>query len=66
MHSKPWFQKVYDKTIKLENENIGHKKVTAHLDGIPYNTALDIVCKALDLEYTVKDGIYVLREKANR
>jgi ferric-dicitrate binding protein FerR (iron transport regulator) len=59
-------QKKYGKTIHLEGDSIAHKKFTAHLDGIPYNTALEIICKSLNLKLTLKDSIYILREKADR
>ena len=59
-------QKKYGKTIQLEGDSIAHKKFTAHLDGVPYNTALEIICKSLNLELTLKDSIYILREKADR
>ncbi len=53
----------YGKTILMENDSIGKKKLTAQLEGIPYETALEVICKSLGLEYTVKDGTYTLREK---
>ena len=59
-------QKKYGKTIHLEGDSLAHKRFTAHLDGVPYNEALEIICKSLNLELTLKDSIYVFREKADR
>lgn len=59
-------QKKFAKTIQLKGDSIASRKFTAHLDGLSYDTSLEIICKSLNLGYTVKDSIYVLYEKANK
>jgi Fe2+-dicitrate sensor, membrane component len=59
-------QKKFGKTIRLEGPGIDEQKITAQLDGVSFNTALDIICESLSLEYTLKDDIYVLRKKNDR
>lgn len=53
----------HNKNIRLENANTGKKKLTAALDGIPFDTALEIICKSLSLEYSIADSTYILKEK---
>lgn len=53
----------HKKNIKLENTNMGKKKLTASLDDIPFDTALEIICKSLSLEYSQADSTYILKEK---
>lgn len=53
----------HKKNITLENTNIGKKKLTASLDDIPFDAALEIICKSLSLEYSQADSTYILREK---
>jgi transmembrane sensor len=50
----------YNKNIQLEN-SIADKKFTANLEGIPYNTALEVICKSLNLDYKMQDSIYILQ-----
>jgi ferric-dicitrate binding protein FerR (iron transport regulator) len=56
-------QKKYNKTILLKEEKIADKKLTAHLEGLPFTTAVEVICKSLNLEYDVKDSVYILRKK---
>jgi ferric-dicitrate binding protein FerR (iron transport regulator) len=56
-------QKVYGKKIELSEIKIAQKKLTAHLVGAPYNTAISVICKSLNLEYSLKDSVYILKEK---
>ncbi|HEX2933786.1 MAG TPA: FecR domain-containing protein [Bacteroidales bacterium] len=53
----------HHKNIKLENASIGKKKLTASLEGIPFDTVLAIICKSLSLEYSLADSTYILKEK---
>lgn len=56
-------QKVYGKRIELSEIKIAQKKLTAHLVGAPYNTAISVICKSLNLECSLKDSVYILKEK---
>ena len=57
-------QKVYGKQIII-NDSIANKKLTAHLDGMPYDDAIKVICKSLGLEYSVNDSVYILKAKAS-
>jgi transmembrane sensor len=56
-------EKVFGKKIQIADTSLESKKITAHLDGMPYNTVIEVVCKSLGLESSVKDGIYTLKKK---
>jgi transmembrane sensor len=53
-------QKVYGEKIILP-EALANRKLTAKLDGMPYHTALDVICISLGLEYSMKDNVYILK-----
>jgi transmembrane sensor len=55
----------YGKTITLEKESIGKKKITAQLDDMPYPTVVEIICKSLNLEYTETGNTCVLKDKSH-
>ena len=57
-------QSVYGKKIIIGDPKIANKKMNAELDGMPYNKALEVICKSLKLEYTVSDSVYVLKAKS--
>jgi transmembrane sensor len=56
-------QNVYGKKVVVTDSNINHKKITATLEGMPYQTALKVICKSLGLDCIVNDSIYILKEK---
>lgn len=56
-------QTVFEKKIVLADERIGNKKLTAHLNGMSYNSVIRVICQSLDLEWSVKDGVYILKER---
>lgn len=58
-------QQKYNKTILLKEEKIADKKLTAHLEGLPFTTAVEVICKSLNLEYSVKDSVYVLSKRTS-
>jgi transmembrane sensor len=53
-------QKVYGKKVILHNQEIVNKKLTAKLNGMPFHTAIKIICKSLGLEYTLHDSVYIV------
>lgn len=55
-------QRVYAKKIVI-GEDISGKKLTAKLYDMPFDTALEVICSSLDLEYTVNENIYLLKNK---
>ena len=57
-------QKVYRKKIIID-DHIAHRKITAHLGGMPYDDVMKVVCKSLGLEYVINDSVYILQEKKN-
>jgi transmembrane sensor len=56
-------QKVYGNKIQIADSSIAQKRLTAHFDGVPYENLITIICKSLNLEYSVIDSIYLLNEK---
>jgi transmembrane sensor len=59
-------QNVYRKKIILSDKQIATKKITAQLDGMPYRTVMEVICKSLGLEYSLNDSVYLLKEKKQR
>ena len=55
-------QKVYAKKVVI-TDSISGKKLTAKLQGMPFDTAIEVICTSLDLEYSVRDTIYMLKDK---
>lgn len=56
-------QKVYGKSLVI-TDDIAGKQLTAKLQGMPFDTAIEVICTSLDLEYTVRDTIYLLKDKS--
>ena len=57
-------QKVYAKNVVI-TDDIAGKKFTAKLQGMPFDTAIEVICTSLDLEYSVRDNIYMLKDKGS-
>lgn len=55
-------QKVYARTVIINGE-IADRRLTAKLYGMNFNSAIDVICTSLDLEYSVDDSIYTLQAK---
>jgi len=55
-------QKVYGKKVVIGDHKTANKKITAQLDGVPYDTVMKVICKSLKLEYFINDSVYVLKE----
>lgn len=55
-------QKVYNTKITV-HKDIADRKLTAQLDGLPYDTVIKVVCKTLGLDYSIRDGQYILKDK---
>ena len=49
--------------IVLSEASLAGRKLTVHLDGESLENSLRIICASLDLEYTLKAGVYVLDKK---
>lgn len=56
-------QKIFGNRIGIADSTIGKKRLTADFDGIPFENVIAIICKSLNLEYSVKDSTYLLNEK---
>jgi len=56
-------EKAYRKKIVISDTTIGYKKITAQLYGMSYPTVMEVICKSLRLEYTIKDSTYILKER---
>ena len=57
-------QKVYAKKVVI-TDDIAGKKLTAKLNGMPFDTAIEVICTSLDLEYSVRDHMYMLKDKSS-
>lgn len=53
-------EKVFNRKISLGDTAIGHKRMTAQLDGESFENAVRVVCSSLNLYYTTKDSVYIL------
>ncbi|GGB21107.1 FecR family protein [Puia dinghuensis] len=51
------------KQIRLTDMQFAQKRLTVHLDGESLENALQVICASLNLEYTIKDGAYVLKKR---
>jgi ferric-dicitrate binding protein FerR (iron transport regulator) len=49
--------------IELSDNTFAGRKLTINLDGESLENSLRIICASLDLEYTLKAGVYVLDKK---
>ena len=56
-------QKRYKKKIILQDQTLAGKMITAKLGGISYNTNMEVLCKSLDLEFSIQDSVYLLKNK---
>lgn len=56
-------QKIYGNRIGIADSTIGQKRLTADFNGVPFENVINIICKSLNLEYSVKDSTYLLNEK---
>lgn len=54
---------IYQKTIVIADKSISDRKLTAHLEGMDFSSVLEVICRTLHLEYSVKDGTYVISDK---
>lgn len=54
-------QQVYGKKVVLTDKQIADKKITAHLSGMSYIDALDVICRTLKLEYSIADSVTMLK-----
>jgi transmembrane sensor len=56
-------QKIYKNKIVIADSAIGEKRLTADFDGVSFENVIAIICKSLNLEYSVNDSSYLLIEK---
>ncbi len=59
-------QKKYNRKMELADPAIGQKKLKADLHGQTFDRVLQVICTSLNLDYTEKNGIIILREKENK
>jgi transmembrane sensor len=57
---------VYGKKIELGSTSIGERKLKADLRGLSFDKVLQVICTSLNLDYTDKNGIIVLKDKENK
>jgi transmembrane sensor len=64
----PALEKLFGKQILLNDTLAAQKRLTLNLGGESLESALQVICASLDLEYVLKDGKYVLekRDTSNR
>lgn len=55
-------EKVYARRIEIAGE-ISNRRLTAKLYGMPFSTAIEVICSSLDLEYTVTDNVYLQKDR---
>lgn len=56
-------QQVHAVKIVLTDEGLGNRRITAHLEGMPKEKVIEVVCKTLGLEYTVENDTYKLKAR---
>jgi transmembrane sensor len=56
-------QKASGKRIILNDAENAEKKLTVHLDNESFDDCLKIICASLNLEYSEKDGAYILKNR---
>jgi transmembrane sensor len=59
-------EKIYGIRIVITDTTTGEKRLTADLNGIPLENVISIICKSLNLEFTIKDSTYLLNEKGKK
>jgi transmembrane sensor len=59
-------QKVYGVKIQTSDTIVGQKKLTAHFYEMPVNSVMEVICKSLELEYSVKNSVYLLKQKSDK
>lgn len=56
-------QKIYGNRIGVADSALGQKRLTADFNGVPFENVINIICRSLNLEYSIKDSTYLLIEK---
>ncbi|HLZ87716.1 MAG TPA: FecR domain-containing protein [Puia sp.] len=56
-------EKVSGKKILLTDAQIAQKKLTIRLSGESLEDALRVICASFDLEYSVRNGVYILEKR---
>jgi transmembrane sensor len=56
-------EKKYGKTINLVGDSIAFKRFTAQLEGVKFETVLDVICRSLNLEYSFNNDMVTIHEK---
>jgi transmembrane sensor len=51
------------KRIQLTDGSVAQKRLTLNLDGESLESSLRVICASLNLEYALKEGVYVLEKK---
>jgi transmembrane sensor len=56
-------KKIYGNRIGIEDSTLGKKRLTADFNGVSFENVVAIICKSLNLQYSLKDSTYLLVEK---
>jgi transmembrane sensor len=56
-------QKIYGNRIGIADSTLGQKRLTADFNGVSFENVISIICKSLNLDYSLKDSTYLLIEK---
>lgn len=56
-------QDVYHKKVVLEGKGISDRRLTANLDGMDFTKVMEVICRTLDLEYSVKNDSYIINDR---
>jgi Fe2+-dicitrate sensor, membrane component len=55
-------EKAFGKKVIADDSITANKKLTAHLGGMSYNKAMEVICKSMSLIYTEDDSIGILKK----
>lgn len=55
-------EKAFGKKVIADDSITASKKLTAHLGGMSYNKAIEVICKSMSLIYTEDDSIGILKK----
>jgi transmembrane sensor len=56
-------EKQSGRRIQLTDGSFAQRRLTLNLDGESLENSLRVICASLNLEYTLKEGVYVLEKK---
>ena len=58
-------ERVYGEKISI-SDKIANRKITAQLNGMTFDSVIKVICGSFGLEYSVENGVYILKEKTKK